>query len=530
MWSRSVTNLALGALCLAGWGARSRAAAPLVLPPRDGSSWPTLHGDLQRSGYSPSFPQGPLRLVWRKELYRELTGPRAEVIVGAGMAFLGTYAGNFYAWDAATGDQKWVLSTGGPIGHSAAYAQGTVFFGSMDGGLRAVDTQSGHVRWSQRGEGGIWVAPAVHAGRVMYGDRRGAFRALDAATGRQLWEYHTDGPILSSASVSRDGSAVVFASEDMHLYCLQTKDGARRWRSRKLAGLTVRDYAPVLVDNLVLVTTAPVKDFHTILGEHQAMLIRRTGFIGKDPRYIPGGDEEVRKEQEFIVEYLRAHPEEQTFYAFRLEDGQEPWVAPLLYTGGLHNPMSPPCFNPVTGEVFTQVRSAYTTWDGGGEVRPLTGFGKLDLATGKVRLLGHGYRSKDPTRAPGDPDKPWGCFNYIGDETQSLSCAPGRLFCTHQGNLGQLDLETGLLANLFGKRDSYGGYYGGANFGWENQGGPARAKASGQPYALVNEWHGPARAIVSVAGSRVFYPVGSQVLCLMGADEPTGAAPVGGAR
>src|ERR1051326_8750727 len=101
----------------------------------DGTSWPTLHGDLQRSGFYPHFPKGPLQLVWRKELWRELTGPRAEVIVGGGLAFLGTYAGNFYAWDAATGAEKWVFKTGGPIGHSPAFSDGVVFFGSMDGRL-----------------------------------------------------------------------------------------------------------------------------------------------------------------------------------------------------------------------------------------------------------------------------------------------------------------------------------------------------------------------------------------------------------
>jgi len=39
----------------------------------------------------------------------------------------------------------------------------------------------------------------------------------------------------------------------------------------------------------------------------------------------------------------------------------------------------------------------------------------------------------------------------------------------------------------------------------------------GQPFGLVNEWHGPARAIVSVVENKVFFPVGSQILCLEGA-------------
>jgi outer membrane protein assembly factor BamB len=81
-------------------------------------AWPTLHGDLQRSGFYDRFPRGPLKLAWRKELWRELTGPRAEVIVADGLAFMGTYAGNLHAWDAVTGADRWIFKTGGAIGHS----------------------------------------------------------------------------------------------------------------------------------------------------------------------------------------------------------------------------------------------------------------------------------------------------------------------------------------------------------------------------------------------------------------------------
>jgi hypothetical protein len=478
-----------------------------------------LHGDLQRSGFYPSFPNGKLRLAWRKELWRELTGPRAEVIVGSGLAFMGTYAGNFYAWQADTGAEKWIFKTGGPIGHSPTISDNVIFVGSMDRKLYALDVATGKPRWSFEAGEGIWVSPVVYHGLVLFGARDGVFYALDASSGRETWRFKTGDRILMTASVSEEGDRVVFASEDMRVYCLAATTGELLWKSRKLAGLSVRDYAPVIVRGLALITTNPVKDFHTILGEHQNMLVARTGFSGNDPRYIPGTKADVAKEQDFIVDYVKRHREEQTFYAFRIRDGIEPWVAPILYTGGLHNPMSPPCFNRQTGEVFTQVRSAYTTWDGGGEVRPFTGFGKLDLTTGRVELLGHGYPSKGPGRPAGDKDKPWGSFNHIGDETQTLSCAPGFLFCTHQGNLGQLDLQTGLITNRYGRRDSYGGFYGAANFGWEKDGGYERAAAAAQPYGLVNEWHGPARAIVSVVGNRIYFPVGSQVICLEGGGE-----------
>jgi hypothetical protein len=330
----------------------------------DSTSWPTLRGDLQRSSFYAHFPQPPLKLVWRKELWRELTGPRAEVIVGDNTAFMGSYAGNLYAWDANTGGEKWVIKTGGAIGHSPAFADGTLYFGSMDRKLRAVDVASGKEKWTFECEEGIWTSPAVHRGLVLFGARDGIFYALNSASGKLAWKFQTAAPILSSASISEDNEGVVFTSEDMHVYCVEVASGKLIWKSRKLAGLTARDYAPVIFHGLAFVTTAPMKDFHTILGQHQEMLVKRTGFTGKDNRYIAGTANDVRAEQDFIVQFLKEHPDEQSFFALRIEDGAEPWIAPILYTGGLHNPFTPPCVNRATGEVFTQVRSAYGTWDG----------------------------------------------------------------------------------------------------------------------------------------------------------------------
>jgi hypothetical protein len=480
------------------------------------ADWPTLHGDLQRSGFMPQFPAEGLKIAWRKELWRELTGPRAEIIVGGGLALLGSYAGKLRAWDAATGAERWVFESQGPIGHSPAYDAGTVYVGSMDRRLYAVDAATGKARWSVECDEGIWSSPAVHAGRVYVGDRGGVFRALSAADGKVLWTYRAGAPFLSSPSISEDGAWVVFVAEDLKVVCASTKDGAVRWISRKLAGLSARDHFPVLVGGLALVTTNPVRGFHSIMDEHQNLLLKRAGVSGKETRYVAGTPEDVRLEQEFIVGRLRSHPEEQVFYAFRMEDGREPWIAPVFYTAGLHNPHAPPCVNKASGEVFLFVRSAYGVWDGGGEVRPYTGVGRLDLKTGRIGLVEHAWKPKEPGRGAGIKDMPWMTFNSIGDETQTLSCSADWLVCNHQGYLGGMSFKTGLTRNLFGKRDTYGGFYGPGTFGWEDQGGLEKAKAAGQPFGLVNEWHGPAKSIASVAGGRVYFHTGSQLLCLEG--------------
>jgi outer membrane protein assembly factor BamB len=242
------------------------------------TSWPTLHGDVQRSGFYARFPQPPLKLAWRQELWRELTGPRAQVIVSDGLAFMGTYAGTLYAWDADTGDKKWVFRTGRPIGHSPTIADGVLYFGSMGRKLYAMEAVSGKRRWTFECDEGIWTSPVVSGGLVMFGARDGVFHAVNTRTGKLKWRFPTGAPILGSASISESGLSVVFSSEDMHVYCLRVTDGSLLWKSRKLAGLTTRDYFPVIFRGLVFVTTSPVKDFHTILTQHQQMLVARAGF------------------------------------------------------------------------------------------------------------------------------------------------------------------------------------------------------------------------------------------------------------
>lgn len=484
----------------------------------DGGAWPTLHGDLLRSGYYPTFPHPPLTLAWRVELFAELVGTRCEPIIADGLVFVGTYAGHMRALDVRDGSQRWKFDTAGPIWHAPAWAAGTLVFGSLDGFLYAVDAQSGVMHWKFRSAAGWAASPAVHAGRVLLGDRAGVLYCLDLKTGQSMWTVATGGTVLSSASLSSDGRCALFASEDMHVRCVDVETGRLIWTSEKLSGLSLRDYAPTVVDRVILVTTNPVDGFHQVMNRHQDMLLARVGrkYGDDDYRFVPGGPAEVEAEQADIVAYLREHPEDQTFYALDVETGKQPWVAPVFYTAGLHDPPSPPCVDRKTGDVYVLVRSALTVWDGGGEVRPLTGVGRLDLNTGRVALIEHGYRPADGNRPAGSPDMPYASFNTIGDETQTLSCAPGWLFSNHQGFLGALDTNSGQCQSLFGRRDTYAGFYGPGTFGWEDQGGVAKAQAAGQPYGLVNEWHGPARGIAAVVGRQVFYISGSQVLCFEG--------------
>ncbi|MGE5297313.1 MAG: PQQ-binding-like beta-propeller repeat protein, partial [Solirubrobacterales bacterium] len=390
------------------------------------AAWPTLHKDYQRSGWTSEIIRGPFERKWYRDFHSEMIATRVEAIVAQGSCFVGTFAGRMYALDVADGRTKWTFAAGGPIGASPCYEAGRLYFaadeGFATGHLYCLDAAGGSLLWKFDAGAGIWVAPACDGERVYFGDRAGVFHAVDARTGQERWAFRTEGMILKPASFPREGGRIVFGSEDMHVYCLSS-DGRLLWKSRKLEGLSLRDQGPTIWQGLALVRTNPADSFHTVLdrdGELLEQIQRAIPIDGEDEVLLDKwGDFVLRPrphrrqaEQDGVVKYLREHPYDQCFYAFDLRDGSEPWIAPVFYTGGLHNPPTPSTFNPETGELYTYCRSAMTYYLQG--VRRYNALGRIDRRTGRFDLYW-----------PSSDEQNGHAFPMIGDETQSLSMTGG---------------------------------------------------------------------------------------------------------
>lgn len=492
-------------------------------PVQAATSWPTLHRDNQRSGYTDEVVRGPYERKWYRDFHDEMIATRVEAIVAEGGCFVGTFAGNVYALDVRDGRTIWRHATGGPVGASPCYHDGRFYVGDdagyATGHLYCLDAGDGRLLWKYEAGGGIWVAPACDEDTVYFGDRAGVFHAADAQTGRRRWSFRTGGMILKPASLSRDGQRIVFGSEDMHVYCL-SPDGELLWKSKKLEGLSLRDQGPTIWQGLAIVRTNPADAFHTVLDRNGEVLeeIQRSiplddedeVFLDKWGDYVLRPRAHRREaEQDGITEYLREHRYDQCFYALDLEDGTEPWIAPVFYTCGLHNPPTPPTFHPETGELFTYCRSAMTYYLRG--VRRYNAMGRLDRRTGRFDLY---WPSNDDGRH-------WYAFPMIGDETQSLSLMGDMLVGNHQGVLAGLPLDSLKAFDIWPTRDTYGGIFGpGAVEGKFDR---ARELAKeGYLTGMPNEWHGPDRSICAVAEGRLFWVVGSQVVCLGGPGLPRG--------
>lgn len=498
------------------------------------ADWPTLHGDYQRSGYSEEIVAGPYERKWFRNFTDEMIATRTEAIVAAGKCYVGTFAGKMYALDIKDGSTVWTFEGDGPIGHSACYRDGRVYFATDDafnrGTLYCVSAADGKLIWKQSVGAGIWVAPLVTDTAVYFGDRGGRFHAL-STDGKPQWTFETGYMILTPASLSEDGQRIVFGSEDMHVYCIDPA-GKLVWKSPKLGGLSLRDYAPTIWQGLVIVRTNPAIGFHAAAGLNPS--------VSKEiQKAIPMTDEDkileeksghlsmkltprrLEAERKGFIEYLKKHPEEKTFHVFQLEDGKEPWVAPMLFTIGLHNPATPPTFNPKTGEmyvIFPTALEAHTGSVPAGSISP----GQLDRKTGLIEhirpIFGAGKLRTD--------------FLQPADETQSLSLMGGILLNTHQGSIRGIDLTKEYKsANIWSARDSYGGIFGiGTMGGFSNETREKVRQMSAEGYVVdtPNEWHGPARAIAAISDGRVFWVVGNQVVCIGG--KNIRAAETGGTK
>ena len=148
--------------------------------------------------------------------------------VADGTVYIGSYDGNVYALDAATGHIRWTYTTSGTVDSSPAVADRTVYVGSDDGNVYALDAATGHVRWTYA-TGGLAIAakPVVAGGTVYIGSDDHKVYALDAATGHVRWTYTTGDQVFSSPAVA--GRTVYIGSDDHKVYALDAATGHVRW-------------------------------------------------------------------------------------------------------------------------------------------------------------------------------------------------------------------------------------------------------------------------------------------------------------
>ncbi len=221
----------------------------LALPPLTAQQPAMFRGNAAHTGLSDSAKAPTLtRVKWRVQL-----GPRvlSSPVAAEGLIFLGSADHHLYALDPATGATRWRLATQGEVNSTPAAAEGLVVVGSRDGTVRGVEARTGKAVWTFRTGGERrFTAPGIHGavpatevmpdpfdvflsspviaeGVVYIGSGDQHVYALDLKTGALRWKFRTGDVVHASPAVV--GGLVYIGSWDRTFYALEATTGTPRW-------------------------------------------------------------------------------------------------------------------------------------------------------------------------------------------------------------------------------------------------------------------------------------------------------------
>jgi outer membrane protein assembly factor BamB len=150
-------------------------------------------------------------------------------VIAQGIAYVGTFTGQVYAIDAATGQEIWNYNIKSAIVGGMAVNNSTLFLGTSDGKLHALDISGDYPSevFVFRAGGSIWSTPVVHDNIVYFGSLDHNLYAVDATTGQTKWVFKASGEIAATPLVF--GGIVYVGSLDNKLYAVDADTGQPRW-------------------------------------------------------------------------------------------------------------------------------------------------------------------------------------------------------------------------------------------------------------------------------------------------------------
>ena len=464
------------------------------------ADWPQLGRDPQRSNASPQSVTGPYRFYWRWT--NVPIASRAQPVTVNGTLFIGGLDGVMYAlnaaYDARGGNPQivWQQNLGSPIraGAGVDTSNGTVIVGSHQGTIYGLNSASGQTLWTATTSGAILSAPLIANGAAYLGSADGSFYAIRTSDGTVLWQQPIGAPILGSAALSSDGSAVFFLAENVVAYALSTSNGSILWQTQ-LQGQSSADRWPVVLGSQVIFRTQAILNFSTLLQIGDSVL-DSAGAILQD------WSADWALIRPAIIQHLASNAPEQTFFALNTTTGQSLGTAPILYTYGDANAASPPTI--YNGAYYLPYRPRHGIQNDGGSVHVTT---KYDAELGKL----------DPTSLDITGLTSPSTFSYqfrlTSDEPSILTVAGDLLLVDNWERLGGISLSTGALVGLAEVAYSSTCWNG---WGANNASIPFFDNCSFPP----NGGEGNARCGATVASGRVFWHVETQGAFGLGAIGP----------
>ena len=309
-----------------------------------GGDWPQTGGNPQHTNFTPDSPAPPFEAIWQADFSPEFIYSAQPVVAGDRL-FATTLNGNVYALSVETGERQWHFKAGevmwggaavetresggeAPAASRRSASAGKVFVASWEGIVYGLEAATGNEVWRYDVGEPISGSPCLAERTLFIGTRRGTMLAL-GTDGSLKWRKPLSWHVYSTAAWNRGRVFVV--TEDMFVHALDAGTGDRIWTSKKLNGICLREFYPVIHKGKVLVACTPsvyhpggsgmgIKPFiwNGVSKELEEACLARN----KEGKMPP----ELETPQQEIIRYYEQNPDYQTLYVFNEADGKDAFI------------------------------------------------------------------------------------------------------------------------------------------------------------------------------------------------------------
>lgn len=160
-----------------------------------------------------------------REIWRAPKDTTVPLAVGDGLVFAA--AGDaIEALRGEDGRSVWMVPRVTPV--APLLASGGWLIAVTDAEILAIRARDGEIVW-RHAAGGVRQPPAIDGDRLVVGADDGRILAFNLTSGAVLWEKFVAGGVTALAA---HRGLVYAGAGDKHLYCLDGRDGDRRWLFR----------------------------------------------------------------------------------------------------------------------------------------------------------------------------------------------------------------------------------------------------------------------------------------------------------
>jgi outer membrane protein assembly factor BamB len=177
-----------------------------------GADWPLFRGNALQTGVAKETLAETLEVLWKIQLE---DGIDATAAIVKDTVYVGAFDQHLYAFDLATGKQKWKYKAG-PFKAPPSVHEGAVYVGDEDGMFHCVDAATGQKRWTFETGGEITGGANFAADKVLVGSHDSTLYCLDRQ-GKLVWKVKTEGPVNGSALVAGKLTFVAGCDSNLHI-------------------------------------------------------------------------------------------------------------------------------------------------------------------------------------------------------------------------------------------------------------------------------------------------------------------------